>query len=305
MNRLDAMQLFVRVAELGSFAAVATQLGVARSVVTRQIAALEAHLGTKLMVRTTRRLTLTAAGQAYLERCRAILALVETAEAEVMEGRLVPRGSLRVGLPLSFGLKRLMPTLLAFAERYPEISLSFDFTDRHLNLIEEGFDLSLRITARLEPGEIVRKLGESHLVTVAAPAYLEQHGIPTHPDQLERHACLGYSPQLNQQPWVYTIDGEARNVYLPLRLQANNGDALCQAASLGLGIALQPDFIVADYLQRGTLVALLEAFRPPPFGIYAVFPSNQYLPYRVRLLVDALASQFAAAEAATTPWRPS
>lgn len=294
------MQLFVRVAELGSFAAVATQMGVARSVITRQIAALEAHLGTKLMVRTTRRLTLTAAGQTYLQRCRAILALVETAEAEVMEGRLVPRGSLRVGLPLSFGLKRLMPTLLAFAERYPEISLSLDFTDRQLSLIEEGFDLSLRITSRLQPGEVVRKLGESRLITVAAPAYVQQHGQPEHPNDLQGHACLGYSPQLNQQPWVYVVEGLAQNFYLPLRLQANNGDALCRAAVQGLGIALQPDFIVADYLQRGELVPVLTQFSSPPFGIYAVFPGNQYLPYRVRLLVEVLSQALSPSAAPVT-----
>ena len=143
MNRLEAMHLFVRVAELGSFSAVAEQLGIARSVVTRQIAALEAHLGVKLMIRNTRRLTLTSAGSGYLDKCRVILDLVDAAEAGVMEERLTPRGNIRIGLPLSFGLKRLSPLLLAFSERYPEILLELDFSDKQTNLIEEG----IRITS--------------------------------------------------------------------------------------------------------------------------------------------------------------
>ncbi|HYQ38019.1 MAG TPA: LysR family transcriptional regulator, partial [Pseudomonas sp.] len=158
MNRFDAMMLFVRVAELGSFSAAACQLGVARSVVTRQIAALEEHLGVKLMVRSTRSLSLTSAGSAYLEKCRVILELVEEAEAGVMEERLTPSGQLRVSLPLSYGLRRLVPLLLEFSQAYPEISLAMDFSDRQLNLIEEGIDLSIRITGQLDPGQIVRKL---------------------------------------------------------------------------------------------------------------------------------------------------
>ena len=152
MNRLDAMNLFVRVADLGSFAAVANQFGVARSVVTRQIAALEEHLGVKLMVRTTRKLTLTSAGTSYLDKCRTILDLVEVAEADVMEARLTPRGNLRIGLPLSYGLKRVAPLLPAFQKNFPEISLALDFTDRHINLIDEGIDLSIRIAPGHAPG---------------------------------------------------------------------------------------------------------------------------------------------------------
>jgi DNA-binding transcriptional LysR family regulator len=148
MDRLDAMHLFVRVAETGSFSGVAQQLGVARSVVTRQIAALEAHLGVKLMARSTRRLALTAAGTTYLEKCRVILNLVEVAEADVAEERATPRGRIRVSVPLSFGLKRLAPLLLDFLRRYPEVGLDMDYSDRRANLIEEGIDLSIRITRR-------------------------------------------------------------------------------------------------------------------------------------------------------------
>ena len=295
MNRLDAMSLFVRVAELGSFSAAANQLGVARSVVTRQIAALEEHLGIKLMVRSTRRLSLTSAGSAYLDKCRVILELVEEAEAGVMEERLTPSGPLRVSLPLSFGLRRLVPLLLEFSQTYPQISLAMDFSDRQLNLIEEGIDLSIRITAQLNPGEIVRKLGNCRLLCVAAPDYLARHGRPQHPGELDRYACLGYSPQANNRPWTFQVDGQLQSFYLPLRLQANNGDALAEAAAQGLGIAVQPDFIVADLLAAGKLETLLEAFEPPALGIYAVLPSNRYLPQRVRVLIEFLSSRLASA----------
>jgi len=149
MDRLDAMHLFVRVAETGSFSGVAQQLGVARSVVTRQIAALEAHLGVKLMARSTRRLALTASGTTYLEKCRVILNLVEVAEADVAEERATPHGRIRVSVPLSFGLKRVAPLLLDFLRRYPEVGLDMDYSDRRVNLIEEGIDLSIRIARRL------------------------------------------------------------------------------------------------------------------------------------------------------------
>ena len=175
MDRLDAMHLFVRVAELGSFAAVAQQLGLARSVVTRQIAALEAHLGVKLIARSTRRLALTSGGTAYLEKCRVILNLVEAAETGVAEERLTPRGNIRISLPLSYGMKRLAPILLDFSQRYPEVSLDMDFSDRRVNLIEEGIDLSIRITRRLESGDVARKIGTGRMLVVAAPEYLARH----------------------------------------------------------------------------------------------------------------------------------
>lgn len=295
MNRLDAMNLFVRVAELGSFSAAACQLGVARSVVTRQIAALEEHLGIKLMVRSTRSLSLTSAGSAYLEKCRVILELVEEAEAGVMEERLTPSGHLRISLPLSFGLRRLVPLLLEFSQAYPEISLAMDFSDRQQNLIEEGIDLSIRITGQLDPGEIVRKLGSRQLLIVAAPGYLAEHGRPQQPSELSGHACLGYSPQANNRPWTFQVDGHLESFYLPYRLQANNGDALAAAAAQGLGITVLPDFIAADYLAAGQLETVLEAFAPPELGIYAVLSSNRYMPHRVRVLIEFLSSRLAAA----------
>lgn len=295
MNHLEAMNLFVRVAELGSFTAAACQLGVARSVVTRQIAALEEHLGIKLMVRSTRKLSLTSAGSAYLEKCRVILDLVQEAEAGVMEERLTPSGPLRISLPLSYGLRRLVPLLLDFSQTFPEIRLAMNFSDRQLSLIEEGIDLSIRITSQLDPEEIVRRLGSSRLLTVAAPEYLARQGRPESPGELAGHACLGYSSQVNNRPWSFEVDGHLESVYVPLRLQANNGDALAQAAAQGMGIAMLPEFIVTEYLAEGRLEVLLDAYEPPALGIYAVLPSNRYMPHRVRVLIDFLSSKLAIA----------
>jgi len=289
MNRLDAMTTFLRVAELGSFAAAASRLGVARSVITRQIAALEEHLGIKLMVRTTRRLTLTAGGAAYLEKCREILDLVETAEADVMMDSLTPRGHLRIGVPLSFGLKKLVPLLLEFSQTYPAITLATDFTDSHQNLVEEGKDLLVRITARLEPGDIARKLGTSRLQVIATSAYLARHGHPRHPAELAGHALIGYTHRGVVQPWPFRVDGEVETFFLPFKLQANNGEALAEAAVRDLGITMVPDFIAEDYLRDAGMVTLLEDFTPPDLGIYALLPSNRYMPHRVRALIEFLA----------------
>lgn len=294
MNRLDAMQIFVRVADLGSFAAVASQLGLARSAVTRQVAALEEHLGVKLMVRTTRKLTLTSAGASYLDKCRSILDLVESAEADVMEARLTPRGHLRIGLPLSYGLRRIAPLLPEFQKTYPEITLALDFTDRHIDLIDEGVNLSIRIAPGHAPGDVVRKLGETRLITVASPDYLARHGRPAHPSELVTHACLGYSAKANNRPLTFMVDGRMENVHVAFRLQANNGDALMEAAAQGLGITVQPDFIVNDYLANRVIEPILEDFAPPPLGIHAMLPSNRYLPHRVRVLIDFLADRLAA-----------
>ena len=290
MDRLDAMKLFVRIAELGSFAAVAQQLGVARSVVTRQIAGLEAHLGVKLMARSTRRLALTSAGTAYLEKCRVILNLVEAAETDVAEERLTPRGNIRISLPLSFGLKRLAPLLLDFSQRYPEVGMDMDYSDRRVKLIEEGIDLSIRITRRLDGGDVARKIGTGRMQVVASKNYLAQHGRPQHPAELIHHECLGYTSGGVAQNWQFMVDGQLQSFPVRSRINANNGDVLTEAAAQGLGITLQPDFIIDDYLADGRVEAILVDFPVAELGIYAMLPSNRHIPHRVRVLMDFLAA---------------
>lgn len=291
MDRLDAMHLFLRVAELGSFSAVAQQLNLARSVVTRQIAALELHLGVKLMVRSTRRLALTSAGTAYLEKCRVILNLVEAAETDVAEERLTPRGNIRISLPLSYGIKRLAPLLLEFAQRYPDISLNMDYSDRLVKLIEEGIDLSVRITPRLDLGDVARKIGTARLRIVASPEYLARHGRPQHPGELAHHECLGYTARGSTQNWPFMVDGQLETFQLRSRINANNGDALTEAAAQGLGVTSQPDFIVDSFIASGRVEQILNDFPIPELGIYAMLPSNRHIPHRVRALMDFFAER--------------
>ena len=291
MDRLDAMRTFVRVAELGSFSALAQQLGVARSVVTRQVAALEARLGTRLMVRSTRKLSLTSAGTAYLEKCRVILNLVEAAETDAAEARAVVRGSIRIGLPLSFGLKRLAPLLLEFSELQPAVHLEMDYSDRRVNLVEEGFDLSIRITARLAPNDVARRLGACRLVVAASPAYLARHGRPSRPADLAGHECLAYTAGARRTAWTFGARGREETVHLQSRLSGNNGDVLAEAAARGLGVTMQPDFIVDAYLADGRLERVLEEFELPELGIYALLPGGRHQPHRVRVLTDFLAER--------------
>lgn len=288
MDKLEAMQTFVRVAEAGSFIAVANQMQVARSAVTRQITSLETRLGTKLITRSTRSLALTAAGAAYLEKCRVILNMVDAAESGLDEEKTLPRGRIRLGLALDYGLQELTPVLLEFVKAQPFIELVMDLSDQRANLIEEGLDLSIRITTDLQPADIVRKLGECRLLTLASPAYLRAHGEPSHPNELKEHECLIYSSDGTLNAWPYREGQKPLPVAVRGRIMANNGTVLAEAAARGMGITLAPDFIAAPYLARKKVRAVLQNFAPEAIGIYAVLPSNRYVPHRVRVLIDYL-----------------
>jgi len=290
MDTLQAMRVFVRVAELNSFSAVAKQLGVARSVITRQVAALEIHLGTKLMARSTRRLTLTSEGASYLEKCRVILNLVDAAETGIAQERLTPRGLIRISVPLSFGVKRVMPHLLEFVRRYPEVNIDMDYSDRRVNLIEDGIDLSIRITPKLESSDVVRKISHSRLCVIASPGFLARCGTPNHPSKLIHHQCLGYTIAGGQQAWQFLLNGQLQSFPLRSQIIANNGEVLTEAAAQGLGITCQPDFIAQPALTAGKVKEILMDFSMPELGIYAMLPSNRQIPHRVRVLMDYLVS---------------
>lgn len=297
MDRLDSMRLFVRVAELGRFSAAAQHMNVARSAVTRQVAALEAHLGTKLLARSTRSLSLTAAGASYLEKCREILGLVDAAEASLTEDGQAPRGHLRITLPFSFGIRQLMPMFGDFMAANPDISIGLEFSDRRINLIEGGFDLAIRIADRLEPGDVARKIGSSRSVVVAAPDYVKRHGRPRHPRDLVKHECFGYM-LASRASWAFIIDGRTEWFPVTGRLEANSGDALLAAVTGGLGITRLPAFIVETAIREHSLEILLPTFRSPELGIYVIFPSNRYVPHRVRALVEYLVRRIGH----TPPW---
>lgn len=288
MNELEIMAVFVNVAELGSFSAAAAQKGIARSVVTRQIASLEAHLGLQLIVRSTRHQTLTSAGKIYLERCKVILDLVEKSKAELLEDQLKPKGNIRISLPLSFGLRHLSDLLMQFTQQYPKIHLDLDYSDHIVDVTKEGFDLAVRIARELALSDIVRKLGECEMCFTASHQYLALHGEPKNIEQLRDHQCLQYS---HHSRWFFFEGDKEKSLIANGRIRANNGDALAKAAVAGMGISLLPDFIAADYIKSKQLKAILTSYKQPPIGIYAVLPSNSYIPERVRLLVEHLSRE--------------
>lgn len=290
MDRLTAMQIFVRVAEAGSFTAVAAQMNVARSAVTRQIAALEAHLGVKLMARSTRRLSLTSAGATYLEQCRDILDRIAGAEGDLAGERQTLRGKIRATVPLTFGLLHLTPLILEFSRDHPGIHIDLDFNDRRVNLIEEGMDLGLRITRRLPETTVARRLTTCRSMVLASPDYLRRHGEPGHPDELAQRACLAYS-LTSRSSWTFLVDGIPHAVEISGPITANNGNALQEAAIQGMGIVFQPTFIAAEAIRQGKLVPILRKFPIPALYMFAVFPGTRFVPQRVRAFVDFLAAR--------------
>jgi len=215
---------------------------------------------------------------------------VEAAEADLTENRQAPRGHIRITLPFSFGIHQMMPMFGDFMNENPEISIELDFNDRRANLIEGGFDLAIRITDRLGPGDVARKIGSSKGVVVASPEYLRKHGTPDHPSELINHECFNYLLAAHSG-WAFIIDGETQWFPISGRLEANSGDALLVTTLSGLGISYAPTFIVEQPVRLGKLEILFPKFVQPEMGIYAVFPSNRYVPHRVRSLVEFLAQR--------------
>ncbi len=292
MDVLSGMRSFVQVVDSGSFAQAADRLGISRAMVSKNVMALEAHLNVQLLHRTTRRLGLTEAGEQFHARCRQILADLAEAEASVATLSDEPRGLLRVNCALSFGLRHLAPAIGEYLRRYPGVSVEIDYGDRVVDLVEEGYDLAIRIGASLQPTLVVRRLATARVVVCALPAYLKQHGTPRVPADLAAHACLGYSYWSGGDAWTFeSRDGERASVLVAGPLRANNGDSLLAAALAGCGILLQPTFIVGDALADGRLVTVLDDWSIAPLGVYAVYPSRRHLSAKVRTFVDFVAQR--------------
>ncbi len=287
LDRVTGMQVFARVAALGSFSAAGRALGLSQTGVTKHVAALEALLGTRLLHRTTRRLTLTETGRSYLEACERILAEIAEAEALVGAEGVEAHGTLRLNVPLSFGVREIAPALAAFSAAHPALTIELGLNDRRVDLIEEGWDLAVRIGALADSGLIARRLASSRLVVCAAPAYLDRHGTPRRPEELKGHNCLGYTLS-DASGWrfgdqAYPVSGT---------LRAPNGAALVAAAVAGLGLVYQPTFLVAEALRAGTLVALDLGAPCPTLPIHALMPPGRR-PAKTRAFVDYLAERFA------------
>jgi len=293
MGRFSELETFVRVVESASFSGAAERLQVAKSVVSRRVTELEERLGVRLLNRTTRRLSLTEAGQQFYERAVRLLIEMEEAEQALTSESSALRGRLRVAAPLSFGVLHLGPAVDAFLAAHPEVELDLDLNDRMVNLVEEGFDLAVRIGWLSDSSLVARRLAPIRIVPCASPAYLAQHGEPRTPADLVAHQGLFYSNVPDGQAWQFLDgDGKAHSVRVPARLRANNGDVLLGAALRGLGIVLTPTFLAWRAIEAGELKVLLPGYTLPAAVAYAVFPSHRHLPARVRTFIDALAARF-------------
>ncbi len=299
---LDLQQLasFIAVVNVGSFVGAADALGLSKAAVSRHVTDLETQLGVRLLHRTTRRLSLTDEGQRFHARATELLALAGELESETSAGSGEAAGVLRINAPLTFGNLHLAPLWPGFLAANPKVALDVTLNDRVVDLVEEGYDVAVRITNLASSQLVSRRLATTRVVLCASPAYLAEHGTPSHPRELAGHEVISYAYWTGGDDWRFTgADGEARVRVRP-RIHTNSGDTCRIAALSGLGVVLQPDFLVGDDLRRGDLVELLPGWRSLELGIHAVYASRKHLPMKTRRLVDFLVEAFA--KPAWQPW---
>ncbi len=289
MDRLKQIESFVGVATKGSLTAAALAEGVAPAVIGRRIDALEARLGVKLLVRTTRRITLTHEGSAFLEDCQRFLADLANAEASVSAGGVKASGHLRLTAPAGFGRRHVAPLVPKFIALHPEVSVSLNLSDRVVDIVNEGVDCAVRVGDLPDSSLVSVRLADNRRLCVATPEYLRRAGVPRTPADLTKHECLTLSSDASQtRGWAFTVDGQVTHLRPSGRLDCSDGQVLHDWCLMGLGIAWRSTWEVEHEIAAGQLVSVLDEFAAPPNGIYAVFPQRKHLPLRVRLWIDFL-----------------
>lgn len=297
MDRLRAYEIFMTVVNKGSFSKASDLLDTSPANVTRYINDLESYLGCRLLNRSSRKLSLTESGEALFERCKTILAEVAETEALVSSAAVQPRGRLRINAPLSFGILHLAPIWPEFSRRYPDLELDITLIDRVVDIVEEGYDLVIRISRSGSVNHAARKLASSHNMLCASPAYLQQFGTPQTPADLREHQCITYL--YSGDEWHFTDStGKAHQVKVWGKIHTNNGDTARAMALAGAGIIWQPGFLIGPDLASGALVPLLPGYALPDIDILAMYPSRRHLSVKVRVLIDYLVEVFAG----TPPW---
>lgn len=292
MDRFREMRCLVAVVESGSFVAAGELLRMSKAAVSRSVIGLETRLGARLLQRTTRRLSLTEAGRAYYGHCKQILADLDEADRAVGVVTGHPVGRLRINAPFSFGTLYLAPLWGAFMEQYPDLELEVSLSDRIVDVVEEGFDVVIRISRLQDSTLVYRRLASTRILLCASPEYLARHGRPTSVEELARHPVIAYTYATRGDVWRFATPDGPREVQTRPRMRTNNGDT-CRAVALAhQGLVLQPDFLVGTDLAEGRLVELLPDCRGPEIGVYAVYPSRKHLSVKIRVLVDFLAAAF-------------
>lgn len=292
VDKFQEMRAFVTVVDTGSFVRAADALSTSKTAVSRLVSELESRLGTRLLHRTTRKLSMTPEGEVFFERCRQLLDGVAEAEAELTAHSGEAIGQLRVNVPVTFGLLHLAPLWPAFMELHPKVALDVTLSDRLVDLVDEGYDLAVRI-ARLQASTLVsRQLTSTRMILCASPEYLRRHGAPEHPSDIARHAVISYTLLSMGEQWEFEGPRGPVSVEVAPRMRTNSGDTCCAAAVQHQGIVLQPSFLVGAHLASGALVELLPEYRSIELGVYAVYPTRKHLTPKVRALIDFLVDAF-------------
>ena len=294
MDRLKQIETFVAVATKGSLTAAAQAEGVAPAIIGRRMDALEARLGVKLLLRTTRRISLTHEGSAFLEDCQRLIADFNNAEASVSAGGVKASGHLRVTAPAGFGRRHVAPLVPGFLDQHPDVSLSLNLSDRVVDLVNEGFDCAVRVGDLPDSSLVSVRLADNRRLCVATPTYLQRAGTPRHPSELTRHACLTLSSDASQtRGWAFVVEGTPTYLRPGARLDCSDGQVLHEWCLQGLGLAWRSTWEVAHAIAAGRRVSVLDEFAAPPNGIYAVFAQRKHLPLRLRLWIDFLKQAYA------------
>lgn len=292
MDKLEAMNVLTKVVSGGSFAEAARRLGVTRSAVSKAITQLEQELGARLLDRTTRRVTPTEAGLAYYERCLSIMAQIAETEAQIARLHDEPKGLLKVNAPMSFGTLYLGAAVADFMDRYRELKVELVLTDRMIDPLEEGVDVTVRIGAMINSSLIARRISSARVLLVASPDYIARHGEPTEPGDLANHKCLHYGHSTTVPRWQLTEQGAPLSVPVSACLSSNNGDTLREAAIKGIGIARLPSFLVGADIAAERLVVVLPEYPPQEITIHALYAPNRFLAAKSRVFIDFLVERF-------------
>jgi DNA-binding transcriptional LysR family regulator len=297
MDKLKQIESFVSVAAKGSLTAAAAVEGIAPAVIGRRIDALEEHLGVKLLLRTTRRITLTHEGSAFLEDCQRLLADLANAEASVSAGGVKASGYLRITAPAGFGRRHVAPLVPGFVAMHPDVKVSLNLSDRLVDIVNESYDCAVRVGDMPDSSLVSVRLADNRRLCVATPEYLARAGTPKHPDDLARHDCLTLSSDASQtRGWAFKLDGEVIHLRLNGKLDCSDGQVLHDWCLAGLGLAWRSTWEVESQIQSGQLVSVLNEFAAPPNGIYAVFAQRKHLALRVRLWIDFLKQTYGDAD---------
>lgn len=287
-----AMRVFTAVVDAGSFAGAADKLLMSRGMATRYVAQLEAHLGVRLLQRTTRKLSLTEEGTDYYQRATQIIASIEDAELSATQGAADPRGILRISTATGFAIGHLDHAIIAYLQRFPNVEVDLINSERMVDLVDEGYDLAIRVAKQLPPGLIARRLAPVNIAVCASPDYLKARGTPTSPEELREHNCLFFSSSTYRNKWRFCRDGVEQIIPVNGNFHVNEGKVLVNAALAGMGILYEPDFLVTKHIQQKRLIHILKDWETEEFSLYAVYPNRQFLPLKVRSFIDFLVEYF-------------